>query len=176
MSNSHKVFVSGMQFNRVEDGSLESTSIGPGWSFQTKKSCIGNFRINYNIEDIREEYTFPGDAEIPDAEIPMGLYYYWDFRGMFITPMTRSFYTIAELDAGQFYDGTRFSITLRPTWNISSSFELSGMYQLNRLNFKDRHQEYTSHIGRFKLMYMYSTKLSASTFIQYNSEVDAIIT
>ncbi len=173
---SHKVFVSGMQFNRVEDGSLESASIGPGWSFQTKNSCIGNFRINYNIEDVREEYTFPSDVEIPDAEIPMGRYYYWDIRGMFITPMTKSFYTIGMLDVGQFYDGTRFSITLRPTWNISSSIELSGMYQLNRLDFKDRQQEYTSHIGRFKLMYMFSTKLSASTFIQYNSAINGIIT
>lgn len=172
----HKIFLSVMKFNNVEDGSLESASIGPGWSFQTKYSSIGNFRINYNIEDVREEYTFPSDVEIPDAEIPMGRYYYWDIRGMFITPMTKSFYTIGELDAGQFYDGTRFSITLRPTWNISSSIELSGMYQINHLDFKDRHQEYTSHIGRFKFMYMFSTKLSASTFIQYNSEIDAIIT
>jgi len=173
---SHKIFVSGMQFNRVEDGSLESASIGTGWSFQTKNSSIGDFRINYNIEDVREEFYFPEDAETPVAEIPMERYDYWDFRGMFITPMTKSFYTIGMLDVGQFYDGTRFSITLRPTWNISSSFELSGMYQFNRLDFKDRHQEYTCHIGRFKLLYMLSTKFSASTFIQYNSEVDGIIT
>jgi len=173
---SHKIFLSVMKFNNVEDLSLESASIGPGWSFQTKNSSIGNFRINYNIEDVKEEFTFPDEAEIPDAEIPMGRYDYWDFRGLFITPMTKSFYTIGMLDVGQFYDGTRFSITLRPTWNISSSFELSGMYQLNRLDFKVRDQEYTSHISRFKLMYMFSTKLSASIFIQYNSEVDAIIT
>ena len=173
---SHKIFFSGMRFNNVEDRALESASIGPGWSFQTKNSSIGNFRINYNIEDVKEEFTFPDEADTIDAEIPMGRYNYWDFRGLFITPMTKSFYTIGMFDVGQFYDGTRFSITLRPTWNISSSIELSGMYQFNRLDFKTRDQEYTSHIGRFKLMYMFSTKLSASTFIQYNSEVDAIIT
>jgi hypothetical protein len=172
----HKIFLSGMKFNRVEDGSLESLMVGPGWSFQTKNSGSGNFRINYNIEDVREEYTFPSDAEIPDAEIPMGRYYYWDCRGMFTTPMTKIFYTMGNLNFGQFYDGTRFSITLEPTWNISSSIELSGMYQFNHLDFKDRDQDYTSHIGRFKFMYMFSTKLSASTFIQYNSEEAGIIT
>jgi len=44
------------------------------------------------------------------------------------------------------------------------------------VDFSDRMQEYTAHIGRFKLLYMQSTKLSASAFIQYNSGIDAVIT
>lgn len=165
----HKVFVSAMHFTNVIDGKIESLDIGPGYSFQTKNMITGNISLKYMVEDVREEFEFSDDSFIP-----AGRYEFYGINGMLMTPMTKRFYTIISSDAGQFYDGSRISVSLMPTWNISSSFELSGMYQYNTLDFKDRDQYYTSHIGRLKLLYMFSTKFSTSAFIQYNSAVDAI--
>ncbi|MFC2117674.1 DUF5916 domain-containing protein [Bacteroidota bacterium] len=167
---SHKFFIQAMQFNSVIDGSLESLSTGPGWNFQTKNVLTGNFSFNYMIEDVREEFSFSDDAEIP-----VGRYEFFGFNGMLMSPMTKKFYTTINIEGGQFYDGSRLSVSITPVWNVSSSFELSGMYQYNKLDFTDRNQEYTAHIGRFKMVYMLNTKLSASAFIQYNSGIDAVI-
>ena len=159
-----------MNFYRAEDGTLESARFGPGWNFQTKGMMQGSISLGYHIENVFEEFEFSDDANVP-----VGKYYFWSLRGFIITPMTFPLYSIIQLEAGQFYDGNRFSVTLTPTWNISSSFELSGVYQINRLKFSKRDQSYLGHIGRLKILYMFSTKLSASAFIQYNSGIDAII-
>ena len=37
-----------------------------------------------------------------------------------------------------------------------------------------RNQSFIGHIGRLKTEYMFSTKLSASAFVQYNSEVNTV--
>lgn len=168
---SHKIQVSALTFYRVEDGSLESGRYGTGWNFTTKGTFQGNFLINYVLEDVDDEFEFSDDASVP-----VGKYESWSLQGFFMTPMTGSFYTLGMFELGQFYDGTRVSLTLMPTWNINSSFALSGQYQFNRLNFEKRDQIYLAHIGQIKLLYMFSTKLSASAFVQYNSAADVIIT
>lgn len=66
--------------------------------------------------------------------------------------------------------------TTIPGRSISSSLELTGMYQFNQVEFHDRHQRFIAHIGRLKLLAMFSIKLSASAFIQYNSASDVVIT
>ena len=167
---SHKIQLSSMTFFRVEDGTLESGEYSTGWNFKTKNMLQGNIQINYVLEDVNEEFEFSDNASIP-----VGSYESWSMQGFFMTPMSGSFYTLGNFEMGQFYDGTRFSLTLMPTWNINSSFALSGMYQFNKLSFKDRDQDYLGHIGQLKLLYMFSTKLSASAYIQYNSAVDAMV-
>ncbi len=167
---SHSFQVGAMNFYRMEDGSLESARYGPAWSFTTKSMMQGRLSLSYNLEDVDEEFEFS-----EETNIPIGKYEFFSATGFLMTPMSRSFYTLGQFELGQFYDGTRFSLTLTPTWNINSSVALSGMYQINRLDFKKRNQEYLGHIGQLKLLYMFSTKLSASAFIQYNSEIEAII-
>ncbi|MEE9461924.1 MAG: hypothetical protein V3V53_08835, partial [Bacteroidales bacterium] len=55
-------------------------------------------------------------------------------------------------------------------WSISSFFVLSGGYVFSKVDFPERDQHFISHIGRIKALLMFSTKLSVSAFIQYNSE------
>jgi hypothetical protein len=76
---------------------------------------------------------------------------------------------------GTFYDGWRTSLGVEPRWNLSSSLELSGTYELNRVSFSERDQRFTAHIARIRALVMFDTKFSATTFVQYNSAVDAVI-
>lgn len=168
---SHSFYVQQMYFSSVIDGKLETFTVGPGWKFQTKSMMSGNLSLNYRIEDVTESFEFSDDAEVPT-----GRYEFLEFESMIATPMTRKFFSMIMSRAGEFYDGYRVSLSITPTWNMSSSFQLSGFYQYNWIKFKNRSQRFNGQIGRLKLLYMYSTKLSASTFIQINSSNNAIIT
>jgi len=169
---SHGIFIQQMYFQSLIDGNLETFTAGPGWKFQTKSMMSGFFSFNYNIEDVKEEFFFSDDSEVL---IPVGRYEFFEFKGMISTPMSRKFYTIFMSSAGGFYDGYKASISFMPTWNISSSFQLNGTYQYNWINFEERSQKFNGQIGRLKILYMYSTKLSASAFIQVNSSNNAVI-
>jgi hypothetical protein len=58
---------------------------------------------------------------------------------------------------------------VEPYVNLSSRVVISGTYQFDAIRFSKRNQEFQNHIGRLKFEYMHSTKLSASTFVQYNT-------
>ncbi len=166
---SHKVYI-GFRGNLLnEGGTVESAAIEPGWTFQTKSFLQGDFKIFYGYENVEEEF------ELSDkASIPIGQYKYLSTNISLTSPMTKSFFINGILDAGQFYDGTRFSILIKPTWKVSSSLNLNIDYQYNNIRFTDRNQQFIAHIGRFKVLYMLSTTFTASAFIQYNSAVNAI--
>ncbi|MCH7658525.1 MAG: carbohydrate binding family 9 domain-containing protein [Bacteroidetes bacterium] len=167
---SHSIYIRQMYFRSVIDGSLETLEAGPGWKFQTKSMMTGNLSLNYMIEDVKESFSFSDDAEVP-----VGRYEFLEFESMVSTPATRKFYSIILSRAGGFYDGYRVSISFIPTWSISPSLQLSGTYQYNRIKFENRSQKFTGQIIRLKVLYMYNTKLSVSTFVQVNSSNNTII-
>ena len=142
-----------MYFQSLIDGNLETFSAGPGWKFQTKSMIAGFLSLSYNIEDVKEEFSFSDDSEV---QIPLGRYEFVSFRGMITTPMSRKFYAIIMSTMGGFYD-------------------VDATYQFNWINFVERSQKFNEQICRLKMLYMYNTKLSASTFIQYNSSNNVII-
>ncbi len=82
---------------------------------------------------------------------------------------------LSEFRLGSFYDGWKLSLSMTPQWSASSTLELSGTYQYNRILFTGRNEELNSHIIRLSILAMMSTKLSASAFLQYNSAVNAIV-
>lgn len=153
-----------MNFYNSITGKLESSAMGPGWQFQTRSFLMGSFELKKMVENVDEEFEFADNVEVP-----IGSYEFYGFEAMGITPMTRKVYFEMMFEGGQFYDGSRFSATLSPYMNLSSSVQISGTYRFDAINFPDRMQEMKNHITRLKLQYMYSTKLSASTFVQYNT-------
>jgi hypothetical protein len=81
---------------------------------------------------------------------------------------------ILVFEGGGYYDGRYISVSAEPTWSLSSSLNLTGAYVYNNVVFPGRDQQFKGHIGRLKLLYMYSTRLSASAFIQYNSAIHSV--
>ena len=116
------------------------------------------------MESVDEDFSFSDDTGVPEGE-----YRFYGMEGMLVTPPSNKVYAEMMFEAGQFYDGVRFSSILSPYLNISSSIQISGTYQFDALNFKKRGQEFLNHIARVKIQYMYSTKFSASSFVQYNT-------
>lgn len=173
----HNIFFEGFVFRRNEDKSVETTEIGPGWEFTTKNGYVARISLKYHYENVDEGFSFDEDDEEveEDPDIPVGRYKFYSLEGMLMTAMGRRFSIIANTYAGSFYDGWRLSQGITPRWNVSPSLELSGTYQLDLIKFSERNKHFYSHIGRLRIQVMFSTKLTASAFIQYNSNADTII-
>jgi len=151
-------------------GIHETVNITPSYNFATKGYWQGRIGVDYMYENVFEEFELSDDAVVP-----VGKYNFATMELMFFTPMSKPIYNILVCQAGPYYDGKMVSVFVRPTWSINSSFELSGTYNYNVLNFPGRDQSFTSHVGRLKALYMLNTKISASAFVQYNSAIDAVI-
>lgn len=164
---SHKVQVWVNRTYRLSDGKLESARISPGWFFSTKSGFGGGVQLQFLQEDVLFDYSL-SDA----ATVLAGNYSYVNNSIQFNTPFTNRMAARVQVNAGGFFDGRRVSFEIRPTVNIGSSLQFSGYYEMNAIDFPERNQHYRGHLARLKLLYMYNTKLSASSFIQYNNSND----
>jgi hypothetical protein len=153
------------------DGSFETLITGPGYEFETKNKIFGGVDPEFRREIIRD--TFYIDSK---TYIPAGAYSFLIVKGFINSPASVKFLVNSEFEIGQYYDGTLISVKAKPLWSVSGSVRLEGQYQYNLLSIPARDQRYLSHVAGLKMTYMFSTKLSAGAFVQYNSTADAFLT
>ncbi len=158
--------------NYIDDGSLMSINYEPGWSFTTKNQWEGHFNIAYNIEHLRDSLELIED----ELYINPGEYEFVNFMGMIMTPASKPFYMILMNHTGQFFDGTRFSIRMEPTWNVSKHLELGATANFDWLEFKERNLSPGNQILGIKGIIMFNTALSFSTYVQYNTAINEVMT
>jgi len=156
----------------VNDGSLMSFSLSGGWEILTKNQWQGSLQLERNTENLRDSLEIiEGEGFVPPAR-----YDFVNLQGSLVTPGSKPIYIMLRTDMGQFFDGTRFSINLQPTWNISKHLEMGAIYNLDKLNFSARDVKLTNHIIGIKSTYMLDTRLSLNAYIQYNTAVNGILT
>ena len=158
------------RYNRVSDGELESMEISPGTFFMTKKGFGSFVEFRFMKEGVQEDFDLSDEVLVPAGE--------YDFMGLQVrifTPQSKPVCVMFRSEAGGFYDGNIISLEASPILNLSSSLQLSGAYEFNAISFPDRNQSLQSHIARVNVLYMYSTKLSVSTFVQLNNANHAFI-
>jgi hypothetical protein len=161
---SYNVDFSAYSSYRVVDNELETGMYGPGFSVFTKKGWFYKLDLNYNKAGVDEAF------DLDDyVTVPVGEYNYYSGRLNFMSPVSKPVSTSVMLSAGEFYDGSSVSLSFTPIFNLSGSVQLSGYYNYSHVEFPDRDQMMNAHVGRLKFLYMYNTKFSLSSFIQYNS-------
>lgn len=161
----HAIVYRGAFFWSLNEKRLETYSGGIGWEFTTKSGAFGEIKANYQAENL-----FSDTLEFTDeVKILPGEYDFSSLELNFLTSQSRAFNTMGNIEVGNFYDGEKYTFGLTPTFAASSSLELSGTYEYNHIRFPQRNQIVNLHIARLKLLYMFSTKLSVSSFVQYNS-------
>jgi len=168
---SHQILTEGLMFFRNHDGSTESADFGMGYEFESKYGYNGSVLTKIYHEDLQKSFNFSHDTNVPT-----GNYTFFGMEGKFSTCRGRLYSIGTSLEVGQFYDGWRVTMGLTPSWNISSNVEVSGFYQINKLSFEKRNQNLLAHVGRFKTLVRLNFKFSISSFIQYNSIINAVIT
>ena len=156
--------------NRVSDGSLESMEISPGWFISTKMGLGAFVELKYMKEGVDEDFDLSDDVMVPAGE-----YAFTAFEARIFTPSSKPIGAMIKFEAGGFFDGNIVSVGVEPILNLSASLQLSGAYQFNNVSFPDRNQSMRSHIVRASILYMYSTKLSASAFVQLNNSNEVFV-
>jgi len=65
---------------------------------------------------------------------------------------------------------------MEPTWNVSKHLELGAVASFDWLKFKERDLYPTNQILGTKIVLMINTTLSFSSYIQYNTSVNEVMT
>jgi len=163
-------YLQGERMARLPDGKLEMLTITSGIEIFSKSGLGGRLEGKVYREGLFEDLPLPGNITVPAGD-----YQYFGFEATLFTPQTKPFYVVMLAEGGQYYDGSKISITLRPVISISQSLQVSGSYQFDHVSFPVRDQYLNSHVANMKLLYMFSTKLSASLLVQYNSTTSNMI-
>jgi len=112
----------------------------------------------------------------PDIFIPAGRYNFFSFSGNLNFSIANRIYPKLKFESGSYYDGIRFSASVSPTWNPGESVIIEPSYTVDKVQFKNRDQRYTNNIIGVRGTFMFTTKLTFTTFIQFNTFSDRIVT
>jgi len=105
-----------------------------------------------------------------------GNYEFINFMGYVVTPPSKPFYMMIMNHTGRFYDGSRISIRLEPTWSISKHLELGAIANYNWLKFRERGLTEINQIAGGKFSIMFNTALSVSGYVQYSTSDNEVLT
>jgi len=155
--------------NTTDDAQTAETELA--YKFNFKSGFGGMVSILNSYENVDKEFNFS-----EDASVPAGKYNFTQFVTHLNTSESKKFSLGIDGYAGTFYDGTRLTVGLEPLLNIGSSLQLSLAYEYNHLAFPIRDQSFNGNIARFKALAMFTTKLSVTAFVQYNSKENAMST
>jgi hypothetical protein len=150
--------------NRISDGSLESMEISPGWFVNTKMGLGAFVELKYMKEGVDEAFDLSDEVVVPSGE-----YGFTAFEAMIFTPSSKPIGARINFETGGFFDGNKISVGASPILNLSASLQLSGDYEYNHITFPERDQSLRAHVARASILYMYSTILSGSAFVQLNN-------
>jgi hypothetical protein len=160
----------GSVFISNHSGEVETSEIGPAFLADFKRG--DGIMLSGTI--ISENLPAPFRLSA-DVEVPQGSYRYPSVMATYRTPEGRSLRTIITAGGGGFFDGTRISLGLLPNWSISRVVNLQLFYQYNRIQFSERDQQLNAHIARLRTEFTFSTSLTFSSFVQYNSTNDLAV-
>jgi hypothetical protein len=168
---SHQIGINAITYFDNTDYSPQSIETGIMYDFNFKSGYSGMFSLSHFFENVADTFSFSKTSFVPS-----GKYGFNQFETHLNSPKSNKFVLGLDAWAGSFYDGTRLTLGGDPSWNIGSSLQLGLRYQHNFLNFNERNQSFSGGIAGFKALVMFTTKISISTFIQYNTAENTIIT
>lgn len=145
---------------------LETIMSKTGWEFESRTGQSGSVILNFNREIVSDSLDFNR------ADVPPGNYSFLYLSTILnLGPQFNPGLGLTA-EAGQFYDGYKLTLELQPTWNISTGLDINPTYRIDYVNFEKRNQSFTNHILGLKALAMFSTQLSLTNYIQYNTAVD----
>jgi hypothetical protein len=153
-------------FLRTTDGTPESRVWAPGLEFEFKGGTRLTATARAVYESVRDSFDISG------ATVQVGDYWYREGELHLMRPMSSRFRGDFTVSGGSFYDGSRLSLSLGPSWNPSKYLELSAGYGVNRIAFDARGQAATTHLARLKAQVALNTRVSFNAFAQYDNVDD----
>jgi len=157
-------FVRSDRFTRLSDGKLESMAIEPGFEINTKKELHLELGAEIQQEGVKEEFPLSDSVKIKAGD-----YTFTTLQAMIGTSESKKVSVNGDIFAGQFFDGNRIGIRPMIKLNLTASLKMELGYEFNALRFPDRvsNKKLDIHSVNSRAVYMFSTKISATVFVQY---------
>jgi Domain of unknown function (DUF5916) len=166
----HQFTLDASSYTRNSDNVTETVEIKPYYTLSTKRDHNFGLGTTFSQENDIDSFSLSKDVYIPH-----GSYTSTDFWFFYQTPSVNLGYFNILLITGQYYDGWINSCRLVPSLTLGGSWIMDMTYEINDIQFKERNQHFLSHLFMFKVLYMFSTAISTSSFIQYNNQIDKVI-
>jgi hypothetical protein len=152
---------------RHADKQIESAVINPHAGANFKSGASYTIQTNIRYENLLQSFSLSDNVTIPAGE-----YWYPDIEMRYESPGGWKFRPGLSFGMGGFFDGSRSTLGVSTNWNLSSHFEIGNEYEYNKVRFADRGQEFDAHIARLRFRIALNTKVSLTSFIQYNTEIE----
>jgi hypothetical protein len=168
--NKQIINLSADAYFRNDDGQLETLTFTPYYDLINKKQHEFIIQGNFITENLRDTFYLSSKVYVP-----AGNFHFFNGNFIYYTPPWEYLTGGGSIRVGQYYDGTIGTIALSPSLRYAASWIIGLTYQYNRINFPQRDQFFNAHLARFKVTYMFSTKWSIYSYIQYNSLIDGVL-
>jgi hypothetical protein len=165
----HSAALTGGLFRNNSDGRLDMATATAQWTYESAAGSQGSVGLNASRDELPAPYSLPNGAQIP-----AGAYTATTVNLNHRTPLGRAFVAQLRLQAGGYFDGWRVAPRITPTWYVSPHLELGGEYELNRLRFPGRGDEFTSHLLRLRVLTAFDARWSVSALVQYSSVAERL--
>lgn len=167
----HKISLSGNTWFNTVTGHHETTNALLQWDFSAKKGYTWYISALWSQESLPNELILGNNQ----ATVPAGEYSFTNFSAWFETSSSRDFSTSFFTEAGNFYDGWKWSFYTMPYLKIGTDYDIGLYYRIDRVKFPEREREFTNHIVRLNGLMTLTTKSSFSAFVQYNTAIDGVV-
>jgi hypothetical protein len=151
-------------------GESQSGYLAPAYTFTSKKDHEFIFNIPVQYENCKANFFLDSTAFIPPGE-----YIFPDFILTYNTPQSNRYSFSSIVSWGKYYDGVKKSLSVTPFIRPNGSWNINLSYNLNSIFFPARNQKFMSQIVTAKILYMYSTSVSVSSYLQYSSIIEGYI-
>ena len=165
----HSTGVTGGLFRNNTDGRLDMAMATAAWTYESAAGSEGSVQLNATRDELPARFSLPNGAHVP-----AGTYAATSVNLNHRTPLGRQLVTQTGLTAGGYFDGWRLAPRFAPTWYVSPHLELGGDYEVNRIRFPARGEEFTSHLLRLRARTELDARWSASALVQYSSAAERL--
>ncbi|MEP3210733.1 MAG: DUF5916 domain-containing protein [Maribacter sp.] len=143
---------------------LESRNNELGFQLLTKLGWNYTISLNNNKELLLEALQLAGGITLNT-----GVYNFNSLSASLVSPVAQRLSYATSVDIGNFYDGRKTTISVAPFMNITPDFIVQGSLSYNNLSFDNTNSNTDITLASLKLLYTFSTKLTLSSQLQYNS-------
>ncbi len=130
-------------------------------------------RFSARVSDRFERLTEPFRVR-PEATIPVGNYRFREASVSYSSSQARTLSGGVGISGGGFFDGSRFTINGGARWQPDYHVTIDVDATHNRLRAQGN--SFTADLYSARVKYAYSTSLYFGAFVQYNADVDQLVT
>lgn len=148
---------------------IEYNFFNTSWAMRMKSNNTLSVGFQSIFQDIDQGFNLSNEVEIPLGQYnAQSVFFDYTMNGNKLLRMDMN------LQTGELYDGTGYTLTLNPTWTQSKRLELSSLWQVSQYDFVSRNQELYALLMQFRARFSLNTKLSINLLSQYNTTTSQI--